>query len=217
MWKRNITNLDAQGTFRSLNGAADESIFQGRASKAGYFCFFKVWRDMPYDAVLDHEGNMYRVEVKGTSGDKFEVTRGSRSGKQIIKEKSASRTRRIERADCDFVVGVDSNNGECYIIPTDIIEIIGVNNLSKKAVESYKEKWDLFKFDDGKAIPPVRMSKENTRDGLMNLSLAEVQTIASSLKVSIPTGDIEISGHRTKVTDTKNKIIFSIWEHLSKL
>ena len=25
----------------------------------------KVWRDMPYDAVLDYENVLYRVEVKG--------------------------------------------------------------------------------------------------------------------------------------------------------
>ena len=62
-WEKNITGV-AEGSYRSLNGAADESIFQGRASKAGYFCFFKVWRDMPYDAVLDHAGTLYRVEVK---------------------------------------------------------------------------------------------------------------------------------------------------------
>lgn len=55
MWNRNITGLDAEGTFRSLNGAADENVFIGKASKAGFFCFFKVWRDMPYDAVLDYE------------------------------------------------------------------------------------------------------------------------------------------------------------------
>ena len=32
-WLKDITGVDAvkQGTFRSLNGAADESIFQGRA------------------------------------------------------------------------------------------------------------------------------------------------------------------------------------------
>lgn len=217
MWKRNITNLDTHGTFRSLNGAADESIFQGRASKAGYFCFFKVWRDMPYDAVLDHEGNMYRVEVKGSSGDKFDVTRGGRSGKQIIKTKSANRTRLIERADCDFVVGVDSNNGDCYIIPTDVIEVIDLKNLSKKALESYKEKWDLFKFDDGKTVPPVRMSKENTRDGLLNLSLVDVQAIAASLGVSVSSDDMKIEGHRTCVKDKKNKTILAIWNYLSKL
>ncbi len=52
MWNKNITGLDNAGTFRSLNGAADENVFTGKASKAGFFCFFKVWRDMPYDAVL---------------------------------------------------------------------------------------------------------------------------------------------------------------------
>ena len=217
MWKRNITNLDTKGTFRSLNGAADESIFQGRASKAGYFCFFKVWRDMPYDAVLDHEGNLYRVEVKGSSGDKFEVTRGGRSGKQIIKDKSAKRTRLIERADCDFVVGVDSNNGDCYIIPTDVIEVIGITNLSKKALESYKEKWDLFKFDSGKTTPPVRMSKENTRDGLLGLTFAEVKGIAASFGVSVSSKEMKINGHRKCVEDPKKKTILAIWNYLSNL
>ncbi len=75
---------------------------------------------------------MHHVEVKGNGEDKFEVTRGTRSKKQTTKEKSVSKTWFIERADCDFVVGADSNNGNCYIIPTDIIEIIGLNNhLSK--------------------------------------------------------------------------------------
>lgn len=43
---------------------------------------------MPYDAVLDYEGILFRVEVKGASQDKggntqFNVTRGVRSGQQI--------------------------------------------------------------------------------------------------------------------------------------
>ena len=63
MWSKNITGLDVDGTFRSLNGAADENIFIGKASKAGFFCFFKVWRDMPYDAVLEYNHILYRVEV----------------------------------------------------------------------------------------------------------------------------------------------------------
>lgn len=37
MWNRNITGLDVEGTFRSLNGAADENVFIGKASKAGFF------------------------------------------------------------------------------------------------------------------------------------------------------------------------------------
>lgn len=34
MWNKNITALDESGTFRSLNGATDENIFIGKASKA---------------------------------------------------------------------------------------------------------------------------------------------------------------------------------------
>ena len=63
-WAKDIVGVDQKkrGTYRSLNGAADENIFQGRASKAGFYCFFKVWRDMPYDAVLDYENVLYRVK-----------------------------------------------------------------------------------------------------------------------------------------------------------
>ena len=122
MWNRNITGLDAEGTFRSLNGAADENVFIGKASKAGFFCFFKVWRDMPYDAVLDYEHVLYRVEVKGSSSGTYNLTRGGRSGAQIDRH-AENRTRRIERSDCDFVVCVDSNNGDCYILPVDILDI----------------------------------------------------------------------------------------------
>ena len=107
MWNRNITGLDAEGTFRSLNGAADENIFIGKASKAGFFCFFKVWRDMPYEAVLDYEHILYRVEVKGSSSGTYNLTRGGRSGAQIDRH-AENRTRRIERSDCDFVVCFDS-------------------------------------------------------------------------------------------------------------
>ena len=69
MWEKNITG-QSDGTYRSLNGAADENVFIGKATKAGFFLFFKAWRDMPYDAVLDHEGILFRVEVKGASADK---------------------------------------------------------------------------------------------------------------------------------------------------
>lgn len=215
-WEKNITGV-AEGSYRSLNGAADESIFQGRASKAGYFCFFKVWRDMPYDAVLDHAGNLYRVEVKGSSGDHFVVTRGGRAGQQIVRDPDVDRTRIIEREDCDFVVGIDSNNGDCYIIPTDIIEIIGIANLSQRAVQIFREKWELFKFNDGTAENTCRMSKENTRDGLCRLSLEQVHDVAETLNVVIPTESISVEGHRRTLEDEKEKAIYSIWKYLAEL
>lgn len=210
-WEKDITGVDAAkpGTFRSLNGAADENIFTGRASKAGFYCFFKVWRDMPYDAVLDYDGVLYRVEIKGSSSDSFNVTRGSRSGAQIIRGKS--RTRTLAREDCDFVVGVDSNTGDCYIIPEDVIEIIDKHDLKHTTLTNYYEKWKLFMHTTN------FLTKEQTRDGLRGMSLADLTALAGSLGIAVPASDIRIPGTRSsKITDPKDKAVYSIWEGIAR-
>lgn len=210
-WVKNATGV-ANGSFRSLNGAADENIFQGKASKAGFFCFFKVWRDMPYDAVLDHNGILYRIEVKGSSGNSFDFSRGGRSGAQISRT-AASRKRLIDHNDCDFVVGVNSDNGDCYIVPTDIIEIIGKMNVSKNAIADFCEKWDLFKFDD-----VSRLTGKDTRDGLCGKDVQEVQDIYTRLGLGTPPAQLALSGLRSFVlTDTKEIMIFQIWQHLANI
>ena len=209
-WEKDITGVDEEkeGTFRSLNGAADENIFIGRASKAGFYCFFKVWRDMPYDAVLDYKGILYRVEVKGSSKKSFNVTRGTRSGQQI--KKDTSRTRVLSREDCDFVVGVNSNNGDCYIIPEDIVEAIGLKNLSQDTLENYKEKWGLFIYKVN------GLSKKHTRDGLYSLEMKDLKKMAKALDIDIPDGDYQVPGTKTKISDKKKKIVYLIWEELAK-
>ena len=210
-WSKDITGVETvkKGTFRSLNGASDENIFIGRASKAGFYCFFKVWRDMPYDAVLDYERILYRVEVKGSSNSKFNVTRGTRSGKQI--RKGTSRTRVLSREDCDFVVGIDSNTGDCYIIPEDIVQIIGNANLSYKTLKNYKEKWKLLMFSQN------HLTQEQTRDGLFGLNITDLTALATTLGIIIPSDAIEVSGTRNrKISDSKEKVIYLIWENIAK-
>ena len=209
MWNKNITELDAAGTFRSLNGAADENVFIGKASKAGFFCFFKVWRDMPYDAVLDYGNVLYRVEVKGSSSGTYDLTRGGRSGAQINRN-VAARTRRITRDDCDFVVCVDSNNGDCFILPVDILDITNRQSFRTGALEPFKEKWKLFIHND-----TTRISGAHTRDGLLSLPLSELQTIASRVGAIVPTGDYRIPGTtRLRISDEKEKTILAIWYKL---
>ena len=207
MWDKNITSIE-DGKYRSLNGAADENVFIGKASKAGFFCFFKVWRDMPYDAVLDHEGILYRVEVKGSSTGKFDLTRGGRSGAQINRA-AESRKRRIERIDCDFVVCVDSGNGDCYVLPVDILDIVKRNNLSDKFLAPFKEKWKLFIHGDN------RLGGALTRDGLCTLSLEELNSIAKQLDIIVPKNAIKFTkGNRITISDEREKAIMKIWLEL---
>ena len=208
MWSKNITGLDAAGTFRSLNGAADENVFIGKASKAGFFCFFKVWRDMPYDAVLDYGNILYRVEVKGSSSGTYDLTRGGRSGAQINRN-VATRTRRITRDDCDFVVCVDSNNGDCFILPVDILDITNRQSFRTGALEPFKEKWQLFIHS------VTRLSGSQTRDGLIGLTLPEIQSIATRLGATVPTGDFCPPGTTgLSISDEKKKTILAIWYKL---
>lgn len=212
-WEKDLTELDKikDGTFRSLNGAADENIFIGRASKAGFFCFYKVWRDMPYDAIIDHNGILYRIEVKGSSSNSFNVTRGTRSGRQI--NRNVAKTRLLSREDCDFVVAVDSNNGDCYIIPEDIIEIIGNQNLTKSTVSVFLEKWKLFMYN------ATKLTAEQTRDGLLSLSEPEIDNIINNLGVAIPTSGVpfKIPGTRGKTINTTKELkIYSIWKEICK-
>lgn len=211
-WVKDIAGVDAvkYGTFRSLNGAADESIFQGRASKAGFYCFFKVWRDMPYDAVLDYKGILYRIEVKGSSNGKFDVTRGTRSGKQI--KSGISRTRILSREDCDFVVGVDSNTGDCFIIPEDIIQIMGMKGVSTNNIEDFKEKWELFIFSTKKNI----LTAEQTRDGLMKTNPKELKRIICTLKITVPSNDIKIGKTNAVIKKQKHKMIYLIWKTIAQ-
>lgn len=209
-WCKDITGVEAakSGTFRSLNGAADENIFIGRASKAGFYCFFKAWRDMQYDAVLDYNGILYRVEVKGSSNSQFNVTRGTRSGKQI--KKGASRTRLLSREDCDFVVGVDSNIGNCYIIPEDIIQIIGNKNLSYATLQNYKEKWKLLMFSKN------FLTKKQTRDGLYSTSYETLLKLATKLGITVPTTSIRVPGTNRHIDNDREKLIYLIWEEIAK-
>jgi len=208
MWNKNITDLDESGTFRSLNGAADENVFIGKASKAGFFCFFKVWRDMPYDAVLDYDNILYRVEVKGSSTGTYDLTRGGRSGAQINRN-AENRTRRITRDDCDFVVCVDSNNGDCFILPVDILDITNRQSFKTGALEPFKEKWKLFIYDE------YRLTGGQTRDGLCSLNLVELKAIADRIGAVVPTRAFAPTGTRgLRISDEKEKTILAIWYKL---
>jgi len=210
-WASNLPNHE-QGIYRSINGAADESIFIGRATKAGYYLFFKVWRDMHYDAVLEYSKHLYRIEVKGSSGQSFNVTRGSRSGVQIDRD-AEDRTRIISREDCDFVVGVNGTNGECYIIPVDIIEIYGRNNLSLNAVACYKEKWGTFK---GGRLGDADVDLTKIQKGLLNTSIEELTIIEQRLGIQALQSPYIPPGTRGLIiTDLQKLKIINIWSYLS--
>ncbi len=143
-WKKNITNID-KGKFRTINGNSDEFIAIGRMIKAGFACSKVDITNARYDAIIDISGKktkLLRIQIKGTSTGILNFTGGSRSGTQIDR-KAKSKKYKYTKRDCDIIFGVNSNNGDCYIIPVEDINE-WPENKSLSSLEKYKENWDYF-------------------------------------------------------------------------
>lgn len=142
-WTKNITGIEA-GIFRSINGNSDEMIGVGRCMKAGFPCSRVDVTNAKYDAIVDiGNGKLLRIQIKGTSGGSVSFTGGGRSGQQINRE-VASRTYKYTKDDIDIILAVDSNSGDCYIIPVEDIEQWG-NTKSLSMLQNYKENWGTLK------------------------------------------------------------------------
>lgn len=138
-WPKNITNTPS-GEFRTTNGNADELIAIGRIIKAGFACSRVDITNSKYDAIIDlKDGGLLRIQIKGTSSGIVNFTGGSRSGAQISRT-AASRKYKYTKDDCDIFLAINSNNGDCYIIPVEDLEEWGdTKTLSR--LQKYKESW----------------------------------------------------------------------------
>lgn len=206
-WQANLTSV-GEGSYRSLKGAADEDIFMGRALRAGFLCYSKEWRDAPYDATIGYKTNVYRVEVKGGSSGTFSFTHGDRSGIQI--NHSIDKSHALTRTDCDFVCAMDSNDGTCYIIPIDIVEIYGRIVWRTGSLRPFRERWQLMVYGED------RLTADQTKNGLRNLSIDVLTDIAQRLGVQPDPQGIQPEGTRgLRITNPHDVLVASIWLHLA--
>lgn len=214
MWEntKNLAGVE-KGKFRSIAGYAGESIAIGRALLCGYNLFFKAWRDAKYDAVLDYEGILFRVEIKQTeTTTQISLTSGGRSGKQIDRS-ARSREEVLSTADCDFLIGVQSLSGACWIVPIELIEILGRKSLRFDSIEPFTECWNLFRLND----PHLGVSPSDIRRGFRDRPIAELKGLCQKLNISIPQALSIQVGPRTRIdlTDSDYRVT-RIWQELAR-
>ena len=142
-WAKNITKME-DGNYRTINGNANELIAIGRCIKAGFACSKVEVTNGRYDAVIDpgKKKRLLRVQIKGSGNGSVTFTGGGRSGQQISRQ-ARSRIYKYTSDDCDLILAVDSNNGDCYIIPIRNIEQWGTSKSLSK-LQEYKENWKLL-------------------------------------------------------------------------
>lgn len=132
------------GTKVANEGDSAQFLFLARAILAGYTCSNVDVRSSRYDAVIDYEGHLLRVQVKGISGASISLKDRDRGGAGIITSARRNKGRTISSADADLYVAVDKQFGVCYIIPTSTIDSwtsIGTFTVSVSALSDYKENW----------------------------------------------------------------------------
>ena len=173
---RNLAELP-EGLVRSILGYAGESLVIGRALACGYNLFFKAWRDSKYDAVLDATGVLFRVEIK-QSGDGSEIscTSGGRSGQQISRD-AGSREQVLSPDESDFLIGVHTFSGKCWIVPTEVIFFRGADTNKTWSLSEYEAKWKIF------SQPPAGFTLQEIQKGFRHLS--EIDLASTALKLGI--------------------------------
>ncbi len=212
VWEKtkNIAALPS-GTERSILGYAGESLVIGRALLCGFNLFFKAWRDSKYDAVLDSKGVLFRIEIKHSGdGSNISCTSGGRSGKQISRS-AASRQQVLSTADSEFLIGVHSLSGTCWIIPTEYIEIRNQKSIRTNQIDVFCEKWAIF------AISGPRLTLQDMKDGFRSRSLTDLRRISISLGIKHPSTFQHQFGPRTvRTLNEKDWLVVNIWENIFK-
>jgi len=147
-WATNINDVNS-GIMTANAGDSAEFIFVARAILAGFNASSVDVRSSRYDAIIDYEGNLLRVQIKGIStGNIISFKDRDRGGKGIDHHHERNIGKRITSKDCDIYVAVDKQVGICYIIPmswADSLDELSCKSINLQKVEQFKENWDVIK------------------------------------------------------------------------
>lgn len=144
----NINHIES-GVMTANAGDSAEFIFVARAILAGFNCSSVDVRSSRYDAIIDFDDVLLRVQIKGIStGNTISFKDRDRGGQGIDHNHESNIGKRITSKDCDLYVAVDKQVGICYIIPmswADTLSDDDCKNVKLNQIEYYKENWDIVK------------------------------------------------------------------------
>ena len=210
-WSENYVLIDTNNDGgRSITGHATESLVVGRALLCGYNIFIASFPSGKYDAVLDSSGSLFRIEIKGSSTNTLSLTSGGRSGQQINRD-AESRTSIVSNDDAEFIIGINKFNGDCYIVPVEVVNILNRNSLSFRSLEVFKEKWKVFLKE---TIDPTIL-----KNGLLSMSEENLLAFDSSFNLdpSLNLENYQWTGTRRGYRDgfsKKDIIVLELWKHI---
>lgn len=142
----NIQNINS-GVMTANAGDSAQFLFLARAILAGFNCSNVDVRSSKYDAVIDYNNTLLRIQIKGASGNTVSFKDRDRGGQGIDHHHERNRGQRITAEHCDIYAAVDKQVGICYIIPMTYVETIPehqITSVSLATLEQYRENWNII-------------------------------------------------------------------------
>lgn len=157
---KNIQNINS-GIMTANAGDSAQFLFLSRAILAGYNCSNVDVRSSRYDAIIDFNNTLLRVQVKGISDSQVYLTDRARGGQGIDYTHERNKGKRITSDDCDLYVAIDKDNGICFILPMKEIEkkYQSLDRINTSELEMYKENWLIIKN-----VVENKITQQNTQD-----------------------------------------------------
>lgn len=143
----NILNINA-GVMTANAGDSAQFLFLARAILAGYNCSNVDVRSSRYDAVVDFNNVLLRLQIKGvSSSNSISFKDRDRGGQGIDHRHERNIGKRITSADCDIYAAVDKEVGICYLIPMSYVDGLSdedILSINLTTLGDYKENWDII-------------------------------------------------------------------------
>ncbi|TDO94919.1 group I intron-associated PD-(D/E)XK endonuclease [Flavobacterium sp. 245] len=143
----NLLNINT-GIMTANAGDSAQFLFLARAILAGYNCSNVDVRSSRYDAVVDFNNVLLRLQIKGvSSSNAISFKDRDRGGQGIDHTHITNKGKRITSADCDIYVAVDKEIGICYLIPmhyVDSLEEHEITSINLNTLKQYKENWNII-------------------------------------------------------------------------
>ncbi|WP_029268396.1 hypothetical protein [Flavobacterium sp. KJJ] len=143
----NLLNINT-GVMTANAGDSAQFLFLARAILAGYNCSNVDVRSSRYDAVVDFNNVLLRLQIKGvSSSNAISFKDRDRGGQGIDHTHITNKGKRITSADCDIYVAVDKEIGICYLIPmshVDSLDESDITSINLNTLIQYKENWNII-------------------------------------------------------------------------
>ncbi|MBS4275590.1 hypothetical protein CVULP_0820 [Campylobacter vulpis] len=146
-FKANLLQINS-GIMLSNAGDSAEFLFIARAILAGFNASSVDVRSSRYDAIVDYNGTLLRIQIKGITGGLISFKDRDRGGQGIDYKHKSNQGKRITSKDCDIYAAVDKQVGICYLIPMSFADSFDDEKCAKvklEQIKKYKENWDIIK------------------------------------------------------------------------